>query len=160
MKIKVEFIDSKRGERGIISEKKDTDNGNVPCGNCGEPIHWDHELKMWRHTKTNFADCEMKHAQPIAHHISGENKDNHITIGFQFKNDVYDYMTCDNEGNINISDAFARSIKEKILVSNSLPENYSVGFTKQEIADDNELKLNKIHDSLGKSCKKDQRNSN
>lgn len=68
-------------------------------------------------------DKNNDHKIPVHHIIREDLEDKtvndpghgRITLGFRFTDNVYDYMTCDQDGKITISDEFAEAFKAKIM---------------------------------------------
>ena len=66
-------------------------------------------------------DKNNDHKIPIHHIIKEDLEDiivndpehGRVTLGFRFTDNVYDYMTCDQDGKIIISDEFAEAIRQK-----------------------------------------------
>lgn len=57
------------------------------------------------------------------------------SIWNQVGDGVFGLVFVNKEGELSISDEFAEAIKAKILVSNDMPKNYSVGFNSADITD-------------------------
>jgi ssDNA-binding Zn-finger/Zn-ribbon topoisomerase 1 len=124
----IKYIEAYGKEKANPSNKAilKTQDGLVQlykCPKCGYWVTWNDALfKNNGHfvDVVSCVDCAEKSEPakteaktPVRHIIKEElesMEDSRVSIGFQFQDQIFDYMTCDGKGKIAISDEFAKAI--------------------------------------------------